>query len=564
MVRIAAAVGGALLMASSAMSQVPPAARSELAPTGTLRAGINYGNAILATKDSATGQSRGVAIELTHELARRLGVPVELVAYTSVATMVDGAKTGGWDIAFLGADPARAGEISFTAPYLELEATYLVPAGSPLRAIDDVDRDGVRVAAPARAAYELFLSRSLKHAQLVRAPSPEAAIDLLASGKVEALAGLTKGSWPPSRRCPGRGCSTGSSSRCSRRSVFPRAATPGCSTSVDSSRRPRPRGWWPGRSRRRAFAACRSLPRPPPPSAHARTRIAPPASTPREESLHAVRTVHDAAAPASSRFADGYARDVDQIVLADQLGFREAWVGEHLTERWENAPAPDLLIAQALALTRAREARHGRHAPRPPQPRVPGPPSRHARPHGAGPISMGDRRRRHPDRSVALRPRREESGRRARPLGGSAGGRARPLGVGRSVHLPREVLRHRDAGVRPREGPRLLHEALPAAPSAHRGGGQHARTPAPCAWPGNAGGSRCRARSCPGRTSATTGVWSRRAPRQRGRRRTGVSGASRATCSSRPPRPWPASGRAPSSDETTWSTSIPIASAPSR
>lgn len=193
MVRIAAAVGGALLMASSAMSQVPPAARSELAPTGTLRAGINYGNAILATKDSATGQSRGVAIELTQELARRLSVPVELVAYTSVATMVDGAKTGGWDIAFLGADPARAGEISFTAPYLELEATYLVPAGSPLRAIDDVDRDGVRVAAPARAAYELFLSRSLKHAQLVRAPSSEAAIDLLASGKVEALAGLTQG-----------------------------------------------------------------------------------------------------------------------------------------------------------------------------------------------------------------------------------------------------------------------------------------------------------------------------------------------------------------------------------
>jgi polar amino acid transport system substrate-binding protein len=180
-----------VLMASSAMAQ--PGARAELAPTGTLRAGINYGNAILATKDAATGQSRGVAVELTQELARRLGVPVELVAYTSVATMVDAAGTGAWDIAFLGADPARAGEISFTAPYLELEATYLVRADSSLRAIGDVDREGVRVAAPARAAYELFLSRSLKWAQLVRAESSEAAVALLASGQVDALAGLTQG-----------------------------------------------------------------------------------------------------------------------------------------------------------------------------------------------------------------------------------------------------------------------------------------------------------------------------------------------------------------------------------
>jgi polar amino acid transport system substrate-binding protein len=172
------------------MTQVFPPARSDLAPTGTLRAGINYGNVILATRDPASGESRGVAIELTRELGRRLGVPVQLVAYTSVAVMVDAAKTAAWDIAFLGADPARAGEISFTAPYLELDATYLVPAGSPLRAVADVDREGVRVAAPARAAYELFLSRSLARAQLVRTPSGEAAIDLFVAGKVEALAGL--------------------------------------------------------------------------------------------------------------------------------------------------------------------------------------------------------------------------------------------------------------------------------------------------------------------------------------------------------------------------------------
>jgi polar amino acid transport system substrate-binding protein len=191
------------MASGSSPSPVPPAARSDLAPTGTLRAGINYGNAILATRDAASGESRGVAIDLARELGRRLGMPVELVAYQSVATMVDAARTGAWDIAFCGADPARAGEITFTAPYLELEATYLVPAGSPLRAIADVDREGVRVAAPARAAYELFLSRSLTRARLVRAASAEAAADLLASGQVEALAGLRQALAATVKQVPG-------------------------------------------------------------------------------------------------------------------------------------------------------------------------------------------------------------------------------------------------------------------------------------------------------------------------------------------------------------------------
>jgi polar amino acid transport system substrate-binding protein len=181
---------GAILLASCAMTQPTPAIRADLAPTGTLRAGINYGNFILAQKDPASAESRGVAIDLTRELAQRLGVPVELVAYTSVAAMVDAAKTGAWDIAFLGIDPAREGEIGFSAAYLEIETTYLVPAGSPLRTVADVDREGVRVAAPARANYELFLSRSLKRAQLVRTANADAAFELLASGQVDALAGL--------------------------------------------------------------------------------------------------------------------------------------------------------------------------------------------------------------------------------------------------------------------------------------------------------------------------------------------------------------------------------------
>ena len=191
------------MAASVSTPQVPPPARGELAPTGTLRAGINYGNVILARKDPATGESSGVAIDLARELARRLGVPVEIVAYDSVGAMVDGAKAGAWDIAFLGADPARAAEISFTAAYVELEATYLVPAGSSLRAIADVDREGVRVGAPARAAYELFLTRSLQRARLVRAQGADAAVDLLASGQVEALAGLRQALIAPAAKLPG-------------------------------------------------------------------------------------------------------------------------------------------------------------------------------------------------------------------------------------------------------------------------------------------------------------------------------------------------------------------------
>lgn len=202
--RIVPGFATVLLMAACASApQVPQPARAELAPTGKLRSGINYGNVILARKDPATGETSGVAVDLARELAKRLGVPVEIVAYDSVGAMVDGAKAGAWDIAFLGSDPARASEISFSAAYVELEATYLVAAGSPLRAAADVDREGVRVAAPARANYELYLSRTLARAQLVRAQDAAAAFDLLASGKVEALAGLTQALIGLSAKLPG-------------------------------------------------------------------------------------------------------------------------------------------------------------------------------------------------------------------------------------------------------------------------------------------------------------------------------------------------------------------------
>jgi polar amino acid transport system substrate-binding protein len=191
MIKIAATVAILVLLASCATTTpVPPAARAELAPSGKLRAGVNFQNPMLTGKDPATGEARGIVVDIAKELGRRLGVPVEVVAYDTAGKMAAAAKTGAWDIAFLGADPGRANEISFSAAYLEVEATYLVPAGSPLRSIADVDREGGRIAVLAKSAYDLQLSRTLKRAQLVRAGTADAARDLMISDKLDALADL--------------------------------------------------------------------------------------------------------------------------------------------------------------------------------------------------------------------------------------------------------------------------------------------------------------------------------------------------------------------------------------
>jgi len=185
------------------MTDLTPGARGSLAHRGVLRTAINYGNFILATRDAATGESRGVAVDLAREVAGRLGVPLEIVAYDSVAVMVEAAPTDAWDIAFLGSDPEREKLIDFTPAYLEIEATYLVPASSPLRAAADVDRQGVQVAAPSKANYELFLRRHLKQASLVSPAGGQAAFELLASGQVDALAGLKEALIGLAERLPG-------------------------------------------------------------------------------------------------------------------------------------------------------------------------------------------------------------------------------------------------------------------------------------------------------------------------------------------------------------------------
>jgi len=164
-------------------------ARSELAPDGNLRVGINFGNALLAARD-ASGNPSGIAVDLARELAQRLNASLEVVGFQTANEMAESATTGRWAIAFLAVDPDRAEDIVFSRPYLEVDATYLVGADSPFRSVADLDQSGVRIAVSERSAYDLFLTRSLRRATLVRAPGIAASVDLFFGDTYEALAGL--------------------------------------------------------------------------------------------------------------------------------------------------------------------------------------------------------------------------------------------------------------------------------------------------------------------------------------------------------------------------------------
>jgi polar amino acid transport system substrate-binding protein len=165
------------------------AAKSELTPSGKLRVGINYGNFLLVTKGQ-NGEYGGIAVDLGRELGKRLGVPVDLVPFATAGKLADAVKSGAWDVAFLGNEPQRAGDIAFSPAYLEIEAGYLVPAGSPIKTMADADRKGVRIAVAANSAYDLYLSRSLKNATLVRVQGIQASYDIFVKDKLEVLAGL--------------------------------------------------------------------------------------------------------------------------------------------------------------------------------------------------------------------------------------------------------------------------------------------------------------------------------------------------------------------------------------
>jgi len=163
---------------------------SDLAPTGVLRAGINLSNFLLVTGKSPTGDPEGVAPDMAREIARRLGVPVKYVPFKTPGELADAAGRGVWDVGLIGAEPQRAETIAFTPAYVEIEATYLVPAGSPLKTIADVDAVGVRIAVAGRSAYGLWLDRNIKHAALVRSETLDSACEHFVREKLDALAGL--------------------------------------------------------------------------------------------------------------------------------------------------------------------------------------------------------------------------------------------------------------------------------------------------------------------------------------------------------------------------------------
>ena len=189
------------------MTTASPDVVKSLAPNGTLRAAINIANPVLVQRNPVTGAPCGVTIDLVRELEKRLGVRTEQVVIDSAGKSFEAVKSAACDIGFLAIEPARAAEIEFTGPYVIIEGVYAVRADGPLKANEDIDRAGVRIAVNKGAAYDLFLTRSLKAATLVRA---EESFDVFLRNGLEAVAGVKQGvvrfveASPVARMLPGR------------------------------------------------------------------------------------------------------------------------------------------------------------------------------------------------------------------------------------------------------------------------------------------------------------------------------------------------------------------------
>jgi len=170
----------------------PHAARAELSPTGKLRAAINFGNPILASRGSggSSGEPQGVSVDLAREAARRLDIPVELVQFNSAGNVVEAVKAGRVDMAFVAIDPVRGADMDYTAPYVVIEGAYLVRNASPLQRNEEVDRNGTRVVVGRGSAYDLYLTRELKAARLERAPTSPAVTDMFLAQNLEVAAGV--------------------------------------------------------------------------------------------------------------------------------------------------------------------------------------------------------------------------------------------------------------------------------------------------------------------------------------------------------------------------------------
>jgi len=190
MIRIILAAVFALAAHAAAAQSAPAEAVKELAPTGTLRAAINYGNGVLAQK-GPDSEPRGVSADLSRELAKRLGVPLAFVTFEAAGKAFEAARDGKVDVLFVAIEPVRAAEVEFSPPYVLIEGTYMVLKDSPLREPADVDQPGKRISVGENSAYDLFLSRTLKHATLLRAPGGCCKnIDLFRAERLDAVAAV--------------------------------------------------------------------------------------------------------------------------------------------------------------------------------------------------------------------------------------------------------------------------------------------------------------------------------------------------------------------------------------
>jgi polar amino acid transport system substrate-binding protein len=198
------AILGLLLTGCAGMHTAPsPEARQALAPTGKLRVGLQLGSPHNVIRDSVSGEMKGVGFDLGKELARRMGVPFEPVLYPSVGALLDAGKSGAWDVAFVGFSPARAKEWDFTALHLEIEFGYLIPGGSSISTMADVERPGIRVAVQEKSGPDVFFSRTLKNAVVIRASSNPGALEALKSGRADVMGSIKPILFEMSNQLPG-------------------------------------------------------------------------------------------------------------------------------------------------------------------------------------------------------------------------------------------------------------------------------------------------------------------------------------------------------------------------
>jgi polar amino acid transport system substrate-binding protein len=224
---IAAMVGLLLVGCASIPTPPTPEARQALSPTGNLRVALQLGSPHNVIRDPASGEMKGVGYDLGKELARRLGVGFEPILYPSVGALLDAGKSGAWDVAFVGFSPARAKDWSFTGLHMQVEFGYLVRGGSSISTMADVDRPGIRVAVQEKSQPDVFLSRTLKNAEVVRSSSLASTLELLKSGAADAIFSIKPSLFEASTQLPGSRVLEGGPGLDPHAMVMPKGREPG-------------------------------------------------------------------------------------------------------------------------------------------------------------------------------------------------------------------------------------------------------------------------------------------------------------------------------------------------